>query len=245
MSNLVPYNELKEMSVAVATSGMFGFKNEGQALTLMLIAQSENIHPMSAIQQYDIIQGRPALKATETLARYQKSGGSIEWINTDAKSAKAKFVHPNSKEFEFEYTIEDAKLAGLTDKQNWKQRPKEMLRARCVSAGVRMSYPACLGNKYTSDEVEDMPYENSDNPNGIPIAKVTNDVVDVEIEQSIPTLKIMLKNQLTKLSFSSADIKEFATKFNLAEDNELLEKLVNDKKLLMSMVEQFENGESK
>ena len=46
MSNIVPFDEMGKMANAVTKSGMFGIKNENQALTLMMIAQAENIAPI-------------------------------------------------------------------------------------------------------------------------------------------------------------------------------------------------------
>jgi len=65
MSNIIPYNEVQSMAKTVATSGLFGFKNENQAMTIMLLSQSENKHPMELIQKYHIINGKPALKSSE------------------------------------------------------------------------------------------------------------------------------------------------------------------------------------
>ena len=83
MSNIIPYNEMEKMALATAKSGLFGLKSQEQALTLMMIAQSEDIHPIRAVMEYDIIGGKPALKATTVLSRFQQSGGTIEWILVD------------------------------------------------------------------------------------------------------------------------------------------------------------------
>ena len=235
MSNIVPFNELQSMALSVTKSGMFGLKNENQAITLMMIAQAEGIHPIQAVQMYSIIQGMPALKTTEMIARYMRSGGKIVWIETTDKIAKAKFIFDDN-ELIYEYTIEDATKATLTGKDNWKRMPKEMLRARCASSGIRMSNPACLNNMYSVEEAMDIPVRPEDD---IPTIEAT-DAEIIEPEMTIGTLKIMLKNQLTKLSFSSADMKAFDKMFGFGKDDELLEKLVNDKPFLMLKVAEFE-----
>lgn len=232
MSKEIAIAEVRTMANSVVSSGLYGIKNSEQAFTLMLIAQAENTHPVKAMQMYDIIQGRPALKASEVLSRYQQAGGKIQWIKTDAKSAKAKFTHPQGGEFEYEYTIEDAQQAGLTGKDNWKKRPKEMLRARCTSGGVRMSYPACLNNMYSSDEVADMEIEEQENIQEVEVVE--------EQTQDVGALKRQLASKLRKLNVVDTDIKEFAELNSLNENLQLLEELVNDDKLLEKKLVEFE-----
>jgi len=246
MSNIVQYSELQSMAKAVTTSGMFNLKNENQAITLMLIAQAENIHPIQAVQMYSIINGLPALKTTEMIARYMRSGGKIVWLETTDKIAKAKFVFEDN-ELLYEYTINDAKIAGLTNKDNWKRMPKEMLRARCASSGIRMSNPACLNNMYSVEEASEIVDVNATET--MPTIEATDaEIVETtEVAEDKPmttnTLKLMLANRLKELSFSSADIKEFAAKYELNENEELLTELVNDKKSLLDAVDKFENGD--
>ena len=47
-----------------------------------------------------------------------------------------------------------AKKIGLASKDNWKNYARAMLRARCVSEGVRTVYPGCVVGVYTPEEVE-------------------------------------------------------------------------------------------
>ena len=155
MANIVPIAEIRVIAKSAAASKMFSAKAEEQIFMLMLLAQSENISPVKALMAYDIIQGQPALKASEALARFMDCGGKIKWIKSDSESAKAEFTHPSSGSFEYEYTVQDATDAGLIQKDNWRKNLKAMLRARCTSAGIRMSYPRCLNNMYLTDEVQD------------------------------------------------------------------------------------------
>jgi hypothetical protein len=47
------------------------------------------------------------------------------------------------------------KAAGLTGKQTWKQYPRQMLRARVISEGIRTVYPGVAVGIYTPEEVND------------------------------------------------------------------------------------------
>ena len=222
--------QLQIMAKAVTESGLFGLKNQNQAFTLMLIAEAENIPAVKAVQMYSIINGMPSLKSTEVQSRFQKSGGKLQWIETTDKKAVCKMSHPDGGEYTSEFTIEMAKQMGLSEKDNWKKMPKQMLMARAITAGVRALYPSCLNNMYAYEEAIDMPKE---------------DIEDAEIESEEPKkdlsqLKFKLSKRLKDLSLSTADIKAFATKFDLTENADLIEEILNDENKLIEMVKEFE-----
>lgn len=158
-------SDMERMAQSIVKSGLFGVKSVDQAITLMLVAQAENLHPATAARDYHVIQGRPALKADAMLARFQQAGGKVEWESyTDAK-VSGNFSHPQSpKPVLIEWTIEMAKKIGLANKDNWKNYPRAMLRARVISEGVRTCYPAIATGIYTPEEVMDMPKEKDITP---------------------------------------------------------------------------------
>lgn len=154
MSNIVPYQDLKEMANAMGKLGLFG-KSPDQLLPLMLIAQAEGKHPAIAAQEYDIIQGRPALKAQSALSRFQAAGGSIKWIDRSDSKCSAVFTHSQGGTVTIEWSIERAAKMGLSSKDNWKKQPMIMLQWRTVAEGVRVCFPACLSGLYIVEEVRD------------------------------------------------------------------------------------------
>lgn len=153
---LVPFEQMEKMAEAFAKSNLFGVKTKDAALALLMIAQAEGIHPALAVMEYDIIEGKPARKAERILARFQASGGKVEWLVYTDTGVKAKFSHPQGAPVEIEWTIAHAakikyyKRGGeggqggwypLVDKYNWKNYPRAMLRSRCIAEGVRACYP--------------------------------------------------------------------------------------------------------
>ena len=155
-------SDVKMMAQAIAKSGLFGIKDENQSFALMLIAQAEGRHPATVAQEYDIIQGRPALKSMAALARFQSAGGRIQWLVRSDTEARAKFVHELGGEVEIYWDLKRATVAGLLGKETWKKYPAQMLAARVVAEGVRACLPACLNGLYISEEVAD--FEAKGNP---------------------------------------------------------------------------------
>ena len=152
---LVPYSDMERMAGAIAKSGLFGMKTQEQALALMCVAQAEGRHPGSVATEYHIIQGRPALKADTMLARFQQAGGKVEWTSYTDERVAAKFSHAQGGSVEVDWTMARAKTAGLAVKDVWKAYPRQMLRARVISEGVRTVYPGVAIGIYTPEEVQD------------------------------------------------------------------------------------------
>ena len=154
---LVPVADIEKMAVAIAKSKMFGMKTADEAFALMLIAQAEGMHPAIAARDYHVIQGRPTLKADAMLARFQNAGGKVQWdVYTDAE-VTGTFSHPSGGSLKLTWTFAQAKSIGLTGKDNWKNYPRAMLRARCISEGIRTVYPGCVVGTYTAEEIEEIP----------------------------------------------------------------------------------------
>ena len=155
MSNLVPLQDITQMAEVAAGSKMFGFKNPQEAMAIMLLCQAENLHPAVAMRDYHVIQGRPALKADAMLARFQQAGGSVQWKDYTDEKVTGIFSHPSGGSLEVTWTLAQAKAVGIANKDNWKNYPRAMLRARCVSEGIRSVYPGCVVGVYTPEEVQD------------------------------------------------------------------------------------------
>ena len=154
-TTLIPVNDIQTMAVAIAKSGLFGMKSPEQAMALMLIAQAEGMHPAIAARDYHVIQGRPALKADAMLARFQAAGGRVEWLRYDDKEVTGKFSHPQGGTATITWTIDQARAAGLASKDVWRQYPRQMLRSRVVSEGVKTIYPGVAVGVYTPEEIQD------------------------------------------------------------------------------------------
>ena len=149
--------EMQAMCKPMVESGFFGINNLAAGLTLMYMAEAEGSHPATAFMEYHVIKGRPALKADAMLARFQKAGGLVEWEEMTDTMVSAYFSHPKScpKPMRVDWTWERAKKAKLTDSQTWQKYPRQMLKARVISEGVRMTFPGVTVGVYTPEETEE------------------------------------------------------------------------------------------
>lgn len=156
-NNAIAYSlgDMQQLAKAVAASGLFGMKTTEQAMALMAIAQAEGRPAASAAMDYHIVNNRPTLKADTMLARFQSSGGSVEWHKYTDEVAEATFTHPKGGSVRLSWDMARAEKAGVMGNPTWKKYPRAMLRARTISEGIRTVYPGILNGMYTPEEIED------------------------------------------------------------------------------------------
>ena len=161
-------NEIKEMASILSKTKVLGTNNINEIASLMIIANENN----ASFTDYDIILGRVALKSQAVIKRFQNAGGKIKYIEMSDTKCIIEFSHEDAGSITIDWDMKRAAQAGLNlNKQNWKQYPRQMLRARCLAEGVRALFPACLDGLYLKEEVQDFnndktsKKENNDNNN--------------------------------------------------------------------------------
>lgn len=154
MNEIVPLSDMERLAGAIARSGLFGMKTPDQALALMAIAQAEGRHPALAARDYHIIQGNPAKKAEAMMRDFLASGGRVEWHELTDDVAEATFSHPQGGSVKLRWDKQRVKQAGINNPMHSKY-PRQMLRSRLISEGVRTVYPTATSGMYVPEEVAD------------------------------------------------------------------------------------------
>jgi len=218
MSNqntIVALSDLERMASSIAKSGLFGIKTPEQAVALMLVAQAEGRHPGSVAREYHIISGRPALRSDAMLARFQQSGGSVQWGERTDKTVSGTFSHPQGGNLTLTWTIEDAKRAGIYANQ-WTKYPRQMLTARVISEGVRAVFPSVVAGVYTPEEVSDFePQRGSQPSTPSPSLAVRSQEKVTEVEVEVSTKRV---EDIPALPSPVKPESEFCEKANVSKD---------------------------
>lgn len=157
MVKLDDFENLSKAADVVAKSMLWkDFNSKEKVLGLMMLCQSEGIHPMNAVRRYDLINGKPSLKAEAQLADFQQSGGSVQWIERSNTKCSGKFFHKTycPEGVIVTWTMDDAKLAKLDNKENYRNYPRQMLTARVITEGVQIVNPAIGLGIQSPEEVE-------------------------------------------------------------------------------------------
>jgi hypothetical protein len=155
VNDIIPYQTMEAMAGTIAKSNLFGIKRQEEALALMLVAQAEGRHPAIIARDYHIIQGRPALRAEAMMARFQEAGGRVEWLCLTDERAEAKFLHPQGSAT-ISWDIERARKAELGGRDMWRKYPRQMLRSRVISEGIRTVFPGAVCGVYEVEETRDI-----------------------------------------------------------------------------------------
>lgn len=154
----------------VAASKMYQFNRAEEVMAVsMMIASTENLPMLKAVgvvsRQYDIIEGRPSMKAQAMLARFQDDGGVYEIVQKDNQGCIITFEHPayaKGKPYTQKFMFRDAQASGLVMakgggvKNNWAMSTEQMCFSRAVSWGLRTVRPGIVLGMYTPEELEDM-----------------------------------------------------------------------------------------
>ena len=156
----MPLQDMQTLAVAIAKSQLFGIKTADQALVLMAIAQAEGRHPVEAARDYDIISGRPAKKAEAMLRDFILAGGKVQWHSLTDELADATFTHPQTGEVRIDWDMKRAQTA-FGKKDMYAKFPRQMLRSRVVSEGVRTLWPLATSGMYEPGEAADIQSEHN------------------------------------------------------------------------------------
>jgi hypothetical protein len=199
-------SDIERMARAFAASNLFGVTTPEQAVALCLIAQAEGRHPASAAQDYHIIKGKPSKKADAMLRDFLAAGGKVEWNELTDAIADATFSHPAGGTVRISWDMARAKKAQINTPM-WSKFPRQMLRARVVSEGVRTVFPMATSGMYVPEEVVEF---------DAPVRETAIVTVDGEIIESLPAPQSKAKSREPYRGLS-AKIKECATLHDLAE----------------------------
>lgn len=184
-SEVVPFRQLEIMASSIVKSGFFGVKTNEQALTLLMIAEADGIKPIQAVMEYDVIGGKPALKAYAMLGRYQRAGGIVEWLEASDEKVSGRFTHPAGGSVVVTWDTARVQAAGLMRNALHKTNPQQMKRARCISEGVRATYPSCIpAGVYSSEEAKDIEVH-ADDRAPINVAAVIDGASNPGLSQSL------------------------------------------------------------
>lgn len=179
-------SDISRMADYIAEAKMFGLKSKAEAFVLLMVSENEGINPVQAAMDYNIINGSPTIKTVAALRRFLEAGGQIKYkVYTDTQCT-VEASHKQYGSIEVTWTIEKAskiidyydKQTGkphyLTEKMNWKNYPRDMLKNRAVGEALRTIYPQGMKNMYTTEEASDFSKDGS-----------LNNVVDIQAEPII------------------------------------------------------------
>lgn len=149
------------LSVKLYQSRIFGqFPTPEAMLAVILAGRAHGLGAFQALQGFHLIQGRPSASAALIIGLVKRHPACRYFRLVESTPERATYETQREGEPEptrMTYTIEMAKVAGLTGKDNWKKDSGAMCMARCGTRLARAVYSDIVSGLYSPDEIEDSP----------------------------------------------------------------------------------------
>lgn len=158
--SLMPFGEeweaLRQQAQILCRSGFLppALDTPEKVITVALTGREIGVPMMQAVRGIHVIEGKPSISAELMLSlAYQNIRGFKLKIDMSTEQAcRVTASRPGHDPVTISFSIGEAERAGLTQKANWKRYPAAMLRARCISAVLRVVAPDACRGFHTPDE---------------------------------------------------------------------------------------------
>lgn len=130
--------------------------NQAATFTVLTTGLELGLGYATSLRTIHVWSGKPTLSADLMMGLAMQVGTTFQWLRNDATGARIAWERGGSSG-EVEFTVEDARKAGLTVKDNWTKYPGQMCAQRCQAIASRRAAPDRLGGLYTDDELEGLP----------------------------------------------------------------------------------------
>jgi hypothetical protein len=128
-------------------------------IVVLLTGRELGLSPMQSLRSLHVVEGRPVLSAELLVALCLKRPEiceSFTLIETSDAKATYRAKRRGSEPVTLSWTIEQAVKAGLAAKNNWKNHPAAMLRARASASLARAVFPDITTGVYGEDEADEI-----------------------------------------------------------------------------------------
>lgn len=159
---LASLEDLMTFSRAVAKSAMFpGIEDEFGAASVIEYGREIGLKPIIALQTIHVISSKRgstlAIKGSVLAMMAKESGINIEILQKDTKGCKLTFSRGNEAPHTSAFTQEDARRAGLLNKDNYIKWPEDMYYWRAIARGIKVFDPGLALGISTVEEIEELP----------------------------------------------------------------------------------------
>lgn len=150
------------MGDVFAQSGMFpDVKTKAQGAVKILAGRELGLSPFESMKNIYLVGGKLAIQSN-ALASLIKSNPKYDYFVTLITNEECLIdffeIKDNKKEQigTSSFTIKDAAAAGIVNKDNWRNYPRNMLFARALANGVRFYCPDAACGWHVQEEFEDL-----------------------------------------------------------------------------------------
>lgn len=162
-------------------------ERNAEAIYIMLLGRELGLSPLAALQNINLISGKPVVSGQALLGIMRQRGLEVEVPDPASVSdaAVVRVRRPGRDWVSYSYTREMARKAELLNKPGnmWNKYPAEMLIWRAVSTASRMAASDLMLGLYTVEEIDETAQLNED---GEPIAQLPAPAVPPATPKPLP-----------------------------------------------------------
>lgn len=147
---------IREQSSVLVTTGFLpqSVKTPEQAMAIILTGRELGIGPMAALNNINIIQGKPSVSPQLMLAMINSTREAEDIaIETSDAGAVCTIKRRGRTAYTAKFGPKEAKAMGLDGKDNYKKQAATMYQWRAVAAAARATFPDVILGMYTPDEL--------------------------------------------------------------------------------------------
>lgn len=167
------------------------------------------IAPIQAMNQINVIKGKPALSADLIAALVRRAGHRIR-VEGDDTYAQATVIRADDPDYipkPVRWDMERAKRAGLLGNPSWQKYPAAMLRARAISEAARAwANDALYGFIYTPEELDNNWLPDADPDTGEPVQATQQQEQAPPQSQPAPQPQLLNQAQIEGIQGGFADL---------------------------------------
>jgi len=144
-----------------------------KAMVILQMGHELGLQPMMAFNGIYVVNNRPAF-TEHLMGSLVRQHPEYAGMRVDSEedsvtvTVKRKLQGGETEEFASTFSLDDARTAGLLDKDNWKRYPKRMLKARASNYAMRDAFPDVLGGMISVDEAQEYSEVRDVTPEGDP-----------------------------------------------------------------------------
>lgn len=146
----------RQQATTFVQSGLlpFAIKTPEQALTIIAMGKALGIQPIVALNQINVVNGKPTIAPQLMLALIRKSGEMQDMrVDDDGTACTVTMTRKGESPHVETFSMDDAKAMQFSGKDNWQKQPKTMRKWRAIAAACRIVFPDVIWGMYTPEEM--------------------------------------------------------------------------------------------
>ena len=151
------FGGLEKLASAAAASKLFGDSTKDQLFMILMTGRELGLSPTVALRNIGVFKGKTTISSQLQVSLCRRAGYIVEILEQTAQRAKVRLVKGNRAPYDYTFTMDDARTAGLIDRNAlYKSIPAVMLLNRALGFACRYGAPEVLNGLHNESELDEL-----------------------------------------------------------------------------------------